>query len=218
MRILCLSDIHGLGNLISEAVAQTNPPPDIVVVCGDWTTFGNVASLAPIANTLAKAGIPFLGVSGNCDSAEIENFLSAKDISIDGRGRMKGELGFFGVSASNTTPLFTPFERSEQEILSLLAIGYESVRHAKKKILVCHVPPFNTTTDLLRGGTHAGSRSIRSFIETNSVDLVLCGHIHESFGLDQIGNTHVVNAGALAQGRFAIIEIESEIQVDLRVL
>lgn len=67
-------------------------------------------------------------------------------------------------------------------------------------IYVMHSPPFWTSLDVLRNGRHAGSRSIRCFIEENTPPLTLHGHIHESHHMtnevvDRIGNTICVNAG-----------------------
>jgi hypothetical protein len=43
-----------------------------------------------------------------------------------------------------------------------------------------HSPPFETRLDLIQGGTSAGSRSIKEFIQNNQPLLTLQGHIHES--------------------------------------
>ena len=40
--------------------------------------------------------------------------------------------------------------------------------------------------------------------------LAVSGHIHEAFALDSIGQTAVLNPGALCDGRFAIAEIIKE--------
>ena len=210
-----MSDIHGQHHLLREAADAAKPPFDVIAVCGDWTTFGRSADLAPGLDLLLATGAPVVGVSGNCDSAEIESYLQSRGVSLDGMGRMVAQTGFFGISASNRTGMDTPFERSEPEILCLLESGYQEIREARRKILISHVPPFNTTADQLRGGVHAGSRSLRNFLERYPVDLVLCGHIHEAAGIDQIGKTQVVNVGPLAHGRYAIIRIDESIQTDL---
>ena len=40
--------------------------------------------------------------------------------------------------------------------------------------------------------------------------LAISGHIHEAYGVDKIGNTCVINPGALCDGRFAIVEIKKD--------
>ncbi len=70
----------------------------------------------------------------------------------------------------------------------------------KKTIYVMHSPPFGTRLDLIGGGNHAGSQSIRAFIEIHQPILTLHGHIHESPELsgsyiDRIGETISINPG-----------------------
>ena len=57
---------------------------------------------------------------------------------------------------------------------------------------------------------HVGSKLIRQFIEEMQPILAVSGHIHEAFALDSIGQTVVLNPGALCDGRFAIAEIIKE--------
>jgi Icc-related predicted phosphoesterase len=52
-----------------------------------------------------------------------------------------------------------------------------------------------------------GSPLIRSFIEARQPLLVVSGHIHESFAIDTIGSSTLVNPGSLAEGRYAVAEI-----------
>ena len=73
-------------------------------------------------------------------------------------------------------------------------------RHPGRTIYIMHSPPFGTSLDLIQGGTPAGSRSIKTFIERNQPLLTLHGHIHESPELsgaymDQLGETIMINPG-----------------------
>jgi Icc-related predicted phosphoesterase len=53
-----------------------------------------------------------------------------------------------------------------------------------------------------------GSSVIRTFIEREQPDLVLCGHIHESRGVDEIGETQIVNPGPVAEGHYAVVDVD----------
>jgi len=55
-------------------------------------------------------------------------------------------------------------------------------------------------------------------VEEKAFDLVLTGHIHKSFGRDSIGGTEVVNPGAVADGRYGILETGDEIDVKFKEL
>jgi Icc-related predicted phosphoesterase len=78
-----------------------------------------------------------------------------------------------------------------------------------------HAPPKGTACDRLRSGEHVGSAVLRPFIEREQPDVVLCGHIHESRGSDEIGRTQIVNPVASADGHFALINVIDEITVQL---
>lgn len=69
-----------------------------------------------------------------------------------------------------------------------------------KTVYAMHSPPFWTNLDVLWNGRHAGSHSIRHFIEENRPPLTLQGHIHESHRMtnetiDRIGDTICINTG-----------------------
>jgi Icc-related predicted phosphoesterase len=77
------------------------------------------------------------------------------------------------------------------------------VQDQKKTIYVMHSPPFGTRLDLIQGGSYAGSRSIRAFIEKEQPLVTLHGHIHESPEIsgsyfEWIGETICINPGQSA--------------------
>ena len=102
-------------------------------------------------------------------------------------------------------PFYSPTEFSEDEIADALMAGYEMVADAPRKLLIAHCPPYRTALDCLYSGAHAGSTSVRAFIEAHQPDVCISGHIHESAGEDQIGATHVFNPGMLAQGGYITV-------------
>ena len=50
--------------------------------------------------------------------------------------------------------------------------------------------------DQNREGMHCGSMAVYDFIMNRQPKLVVCGHIHEGYGLAMLGNTLVVNASS----------------------
>jgi Icc-related predicted phosphoesterase len=60
-------------------------------------------------------------------------------------------------------------------------------------ILVTHGPPHGVL-DQNSAGIHCGSHSLLRWIKDYKPRLVVCGHIHEGYGIALIGNTLVVNA------------------------
>jgi Icc-related predicted phosphoesterase len=59
-------------------------------------------------------------------------------------------------------------------------------------ILVTHEPP-QGTLDTVSTGTHIGSRAVRELVARLRPRLLTCGHVHESPGVDKLGDTVVVN-------------------------
>lgn len=87
-------------------------------------------------------------------------------------------------------------------------------------VLLSHQPPHGTACDRLRSGEHAGSISLRYFIEESGPLLVFTGHIHESRGEDRIERTRVVNPGPLDEGGYAFAEVfrDGVVRVEVRSL
>jgi Icc-related predicted phosphoesterase len=75
-------------------------------------------------------------------------------------------------------------------------------------VILSHQPPFGTKADQVRGGRNVGSRTLRKFLEERQPLACFCGHIHESPGLDSIGETRVANPGPLPQGGYVWAEWE----------
>jgi hypothetical protein len=97
-----------------------------------------------------------------------------------------------GLGYSNPTPFNTPGEYSEPELARRLA----PFAGLKPLVLICHCPPHGTPLDRVRFGLHAGSRSVRRFIEEHQPEFFFCGHIHEAEGVSvQLGKTRAVNTG-----------------------
>ena len=115
------------------------------------------------------------------------------------------------------TPFYTPTEFSEEEIANYLQAGYNMIKEARYKILVAHCPPYQTAIDRLHAGSHVGSYSVRTFIETYQPDLCISGHIHEAPGEDTIGQTLLLNPGMLAQGGYVTVTCTPETLIAQRV-
>jgi Icc-related predicted phosphoesterase len=97
-----------------------------------------------------------------------------------------------GLGYSNPTPFNTPGEYSEAELAERLARFEPLV----PLVLICHAPPFGTALDRVRDGLHAGSRSVREFVDRHQPEYLFCGHIHEAEGVEiAIGKTKAVNVG-----------------------
>jgi Icc-related predicted phosphoesterase len=206
VRIAYVVDVHDRFDAVPDALARTGPV-DLLVVGGDITTFGKpddaeraIAGWRPLAPRL-------LAVAGNCDSPEIDARLVDLGVSLDARGVVVDGVGLFGVSAAAHSPLHTPYEVSDEELGRRAEAGLADLDGARVRIFCPHSPPYDTACDRIRSGRHVGSEALRAFVDREQPDLLLCGHIHEARGTDDIGRTHVVNPGPVAGGHYALVEV-----------
>jgi Icc-related predicted phosphoesterase len=56
------------------------------------------------------------------------------------------------------------------------------VKSKIKSLVIFHAPPANTKLDELEKNFHVGNTSYRKFIDRAQPTIVICGHIHETFG------------------------------------
>jgi uncharacterized protein len=193
MRLFIFSDVHGDVRATERAIAQ---PADVYVAAGDLSTFGR--GLERCAEALKPLRERLWLLPGNHETHEQTSALCAKYGFVDFHRQVrqlegaKGETRWAGLGYSNPTPFNTPGEYSEEEIAGAL----EAFEGKKPLYLVVHFPPRGTKLDQVGSGSHAGSQTLRDWVERVQPEFLFCGHIHEGAGLhDQIGATQCVNVG-----------------------
>lgn len=197
MKILIFSDIHRDLDALGRVVAQ---PADLYICAGDLATFGK--GLERCGEVLAPLGERLWMLPGNHETHDATRSLCARHGFIDFHRRVLqlGATEWAGLGYSNITPFKTPGEYSEEEIAEALA-AFDGI---EKPYLVVHFPPYNTTLDEFAPGKHAGSPTLRNWVERANPVFLFCGHIHETAGKSEmLGATKCVNVGK--QG--CIIEI-----------
>jgi Icc-related predicted phosphoesterase len=214
MKFVALTDIHGKYSTAAAIIRAERP--DAVVIGGDLTTVGTMKEASDALELFRVECDELLVVAGNMDLPEHDDMFFQLGVSINGRGRLIGDTGFFGVSGAPHSKLKTPYEISEERILALARSGYDDVKGARVKIFVPHAPPYGTRVDIIHAGIHVGSTAVRDFVEDNPVDAVVCGHIHESRGIDAIGATRIVNCGQAAYGHYAFIDTNGTVTIENR--
>jgi Icc-related predicted phosphoesterase len=141
---------------------------------------------------LSGLAAPLIAVPGNAESdAELRAAAGPGVRVLHGEGVEIGGIRIFGLG--HGVPL-TPFgawscDLTEAEAEALLD------RCAGCDILVTHSPP-KGVADVTSAGLSVGSTAIRDAIARLRPALALCGHIHDSWGVEGcIGQTRVVNLG-----------------------
>lgn len=214
MKILALTDLHQRHAAIARILGRVGPV-DLVLLGGDLTDFGRPRDAEKIVAATRQTGAPVFAVAGNCDSPLIEQHLIKLGVSLFRRGVVWGELGLQGLSA------MPPWRKSmyqftEEQLAADLAEAYPQVQGARHHVVLSHPPPRGVAVDRTLRGAHVGSTALRTFIEQTHPELVLCGHIHEGRGVEQIGTTTIVNCGPAAEGCYALAEWTDRWKIDLR--
>lgn len=214
MRIAYVVDVHDRPEAVPRALAAI-VPVDVLVVGGDITTFGTPDDAERAIQLCRPLAGHLFAVAGNCDSEAIDVRLAELGVSIHGRGETVDGIGFAGASGSPLTPLHTPYELPDKEFARHAATGLAAIQESRVRILCPHAPPHGTACDRLWSGEHVGSRALRELIDREQPDVVLCGHIHESRAIDELGPTRVVNPGPAAAGHFALVDVGETVSVTL---
>jgi len=215
MRILAFSDIHGSYEIVEE-ILSSESEYDLVILAGDITTCGTPAEMESALRLFKAHNRPLLGVTGNMDPPALDETLENAGVSLNGRGVIVAGVGLCGVGASPLSPLKTPNEIPEEEIMRRAREGWKSLAGASWKIFVPHAPPRDTKVDRTFMGRHVGSASVRLFIEEQEPEIVICGHIHEARGTDSIGRTKIINCGPSGKGYYGVVTIGTHPGVELK--
>lgn len=189
MKLLVFSDIHSDIRALARLMGIE---ADYYFCAGDLVNWGrNLESVGEILKPRAKR---MFVIPGNHESpAQITAFCEQFGFKDFHGGHV--ELGTFhvvGLGCSNPTPFDTPGEYTEEELERRLgAFG-----GLKPMIAIMHCPPFGTALDRITNLRHAGSKSVRAFIEREQPRYLFCGHIHEAAGVtDTIGSCSAMNVG-----------------------
>lgn len=189
MKLLIFSDIHTDWKRLERLLAME---ADLYIAAGDQATWSR--GLDRCGEILAARAEKVYVLPGNHESAaQIEEMCRRFGLHNFHEGRLElGQWHVAGLGYSNPTPFDTPGEYTEQQIAEKL----QPFAGFKPLVLVCHAPPYGTALDQIRPGQHAGSRSVREFIEKHQPAWFFCGHIHEAEGKAiEMGATRARNVG-----------------------
>lgn len=193
MKILAAGDLHGdrsLAQRLAEKAVKENA--DLVIITGDITHFDQSAD--GIIGPFVKKNKKVLFVPGNHDSFATADFL----VNMYGVKNIHGysvryeDIGIFGCGGANIGPV-TTFQ--EKEIVEILQKGFDKIKYLSKKIMVTHVHPSETVMEQFSTFI-PGSSGVKKAIEQFKPDILLCSHVHEAEGIEEmVGTTKVINVG-----------------------
>ena len=192
MKVLAAGDLHGdqlLVRKLAEKAEKENV--DLVILCGDLTYAEQ--STTGIIGPFVKKNKKVVLIPGNHETVATADFLAELygATNLHGYSIKYKDVGLFGCGGAN----IGMFRLTEGEIFDLIKKGYDRIKETKRKILVSHVHPSGTIMEKF-STFFPGSEGLRKAIETFKPDIVLCSHVHEAEGIEEIiGKTKVVNVG-----------------------
>ncbi len=192
LKVLAAGDIHG-DMTLAEKLAQRaeKEKVDLVILCGDLTLFEQ--STKNIIGPFKKRNEKVLLIPGNHETVATADFLAEfyGMKNIHGYSVKYKDVGIFGAGGAN----IGLFQLDEKEIYDLLKKGHDRINYLKRKIMVTHVHPSESKIEKftkLLPGSPGVTKAIKSF----KPDILLCSHVHEAEGIEEmIGGTRVINVG-----------------------
>lgn len=189
MRLLAFSDLHR--DLAQAArLVELSESADVVVCAGDLASVHEgleetVEALRPISKRTVL-------VPGNNETEEAlreacggwseATVLHGSACELDG-------VSFFGLGGGiPVTPWEWSYDLGEQEAARALEGCPDGA------VLVVHSPPRGHADE--SNGESLGSEAIRDAIAAHEPRIAVCGHIHDSWGVEsRIGPTRILNLG-----------------------
>ena len=190
LKILAASDLHGdsrIAQRLAKKAEEENV--DLVVLCGDLLGFSETQNIIkPFKNRNKKVLI----IPGNWDSFATTDFLAELYgiRNIHGYSIKYQGIGFFGAGGAEGPG---PGNVMDKEILKTLEKAHASLKGIEKKIMVTHMHPSGSKSEL---SGIPGSNAITTAIKKFKPDILIHGHIHEAFGIEEMmGKTKIINVG-----------------------
>lgn len=198
---LCIGDIHHQFNKISRIAEWSKSTIfDAVLFVGDFNDifkypnkqFSRNELLIAIKNNISNISNDFYFVPGNHDQRMpgIKQNIDGKVISYKG-------LTISGLGGSPSMPIKFPYAWEDED--------FSNDNFPISNILLSHTPPYNSSLDLLSNNiNHVGSKTVRKNI--GKYNVIICGHVHESSGIEIIDNTLCMNTGELYSTKNNLIQ------------
>lgn len=218
MKIVCISDLHEQWENVKI------PECDILINAGDMTYQGNINKLKEFNEWMGKQPAKYkISIAGNHDET----------LDTTSKYQTHGELQI--AIAEEVKKLFTNFIYLEDQLIEIEGLkiygspwsnrffdwGFNAEEFELEEIyskipqcdiLISHGPPFGIG-DLNPNYQHCGSQALLNKISNIKPKLVVCGHIHYSYGVYRtIPSLTVVNASICTE-QYKPINTPIEIEI-----
>jgi Icc-related predicted phosphoesterase len=192
-KILAAGDFHSDRNISQKlALLAEKEEVDLVILNGDIVEEDKTEGI--IGPFVAK-NKKIIIIPGNHESIATADFLAElyKITNLHSYYIKFKNVGFFGCGGA-TIGLT---QLTEDEIYETLKRSFEKIKDMPKKVMVTHVHPAGTLMEKFSQFEFMkGSTGVRKAIEAFNPDILICGHVHEAEGIEElVGKTRVFNVG-----------------------
>lgn len=190
----CIGDLHGqLGHLATVVDWLAQRPLTAVLLVGDFAAGplnrphnGEARPLEAALEVVGRLELPTFYVPGNHDECR-----QTAPGNVDGRMEVVAGIRIVGIGGAGPQRHGFPYEWSDE------AVRRRGIPQCD--MILAHAPPARTKLDVLAGTSrHLGSEAVRELAERTHGALV-CGHIHEAVGSEQLNRCLCYNTGSLGQ-------------------
>jgi Icc-related predicted phosphoesterase len=190
-KILAAGDFHSDRNIAQKlALVAEKEDVDLVILNGDIVEEDKTEGI--IGPFVAK-NKKIIIIPGNHESIATADFLAElyKITNLHSYYIKFRDVGFFGCGGADIGLT----QLTEDEIYETLKKSFEKIKDMPKKVMVTHVHPAGTHMENFSQFVK-GSIGVRRAIEAFNPDILICGHVHEAEGIEElVGNTRVFNVG-----------------------
>lgn len=183
-RFAVIGDSQGMNYVLKAALESMNGC-EFVIHCGDVTPSGSQNEYSAVIETLNSSSIPVFTTPGNHDvknngTAIYNSLLSPQHYSFE-----YGGVVFVFIDSSGLSISTSEFDWARG--------AFANASIGSKRVLITHAPSYDPD-----GENHTldvnSCASLKNFVKTENVSLVLTGHIHE-FNHTKIGSTDFIITG-----------------------
>lgn len=192
-----IGDIHARWPLLEQVLdaLAKGPRLDGVLCVGDFSCAGRgerqsserrveyLLEVDRILKAVGGLGVDVVYVPGNHDRKDLSFWGN-----VDGKTTTMGGLRIGGIGGAGPDRMGFHYEWDEDEI--------RSRPNPEIDVLLSHCPPAGTAFDRLPTGAHVGSQAVLERVQAMK-GVAIFGHIHEAYGVGQIGECLCLNAGGL---------------------
>jgi len=194
MKIFAAGDIHGDTGLAKKLAKRAKKDKaDLVILCGDMTYFDTNSD--NLIGPFKKQGLKILLIPGNHEGMSTTYLLAELYYvkNLNGYSVRYKDVGIFGAGGSSVVGPEPIIE--DGEMFGLLKKGFDKIKYLNKKIMVTHEHPSGSMMEKFTQ-FFPGSDAIKKAIAEFKPDILLCSHVHEAEGIEEmIGRTKVINVG-----------------------